>query len=104
MSTGPGVFYEVNLDVEGAIATEYLGWLQRHVEQVLALRGFVSAQVFDVLDPVRDGLVSICVHYRLRDATALEAYLRDHAPRMRADGVARFGARFSATRRVLRAA
>jgi hypothetical protein len=42
------------------------------------------------------------VQYRLIDAAALEAYLRDHAPRLRADGVARFGERFRAQRRVLR--
>ena len=32
---------------------------------------------------------------------AFDAYLRDHAPAMRADGVARFGTRFRAERRVL---
>lgn len=39
----------------------------------------------------------------LRDAAALGAYLRDHAPAMRAEGVARFGDRFGATRRVMAA-
>lgn len=44
------------------------------------------------------------MHYVLRDAAALDAYLHEHAPRMRADGVARFGDRFRASRRVLRPA
>ena len=43
----------------------------------------------------------MCVQYTLRDRASLDAYLRDHAPRMRAEGEARFGGRFRASRRVL---
>jgi hypothetical protein len=43
----------------------------------------------------------MCAQYRMRDSDALDAYLRDHAARMRADGVARFASGFSAERRVL---
>jgi antibiotic biosynthesis monooxygenase (ABM) superfamily enzyme len=98
-----GLVYEVSLDVEAALAAEYRAWLDAHVAQMLALPGFESAQVFDVIEPVDPGRVAWCVHYRLRDAAALEAYLRDHAPRMRAEGLARFGERFRASRRVLQA-
>jgi hypothetical protein len=41
------------------------------------------------------------VRYRLRDRAALDDYLRDHAPRMRAEGLARFGDAFRAQRRVM---
>lgn len=95
------VIYEVDLDVDAAIATDYRGWLDAHVQDMLALPGFVSAQVFEVAEPVAAGRVAYCVHYRLRDAAALDAYLREHAARMRADGEARFGDRFRASRRVL---
>lgn len=100
-----GLIYEVNLDVDAAIAGEYRAWLDAHVRAMLALPGFMSARVFEVLDGAgRDGGLQLCVHYALRDAAALDAYLREHAPRMRADGVARFGDRFRASRRVLRPA
>ena len=104
MTGGGDVIYEVNLDVEAAIASEYRAWLQAHVTQMLALPGFESAQVFDVAEPAAAGRRAWCVHYHLRDAGALEAYLREHAPRMREEGVARFGQRFRASRRVLHAA
>jgi len=97
-----GVIYEVSLDLESAIADEYHAWLQLHVAQMLALPGFLSAQVFDVLEPAAEGRIAYCVHYRLRDAAALADYLRDHAARMRNEGAARFGDRFRASRRVLR--
>ena len=96
------VVYEVNLDVDAAIAGEYRAWLAAHVAEILALPGFTGARTFEVLEPPPDaGRIGLCVQYALRDAAALEAYLRDHAPRLRADGLARFGDRFRAARRVL---
>jgi len=96
------LIYEVNIEVDAAIEDDYRSWLRAHVAEILALPGFIDAQLFDVLEPPpADGRVALCVHYRLGDAAALEAYLREHAPRLRAEGVARFGGRFSAARRVL---
>lgn len=98
----PSVIYEVNLDIDASIANEYRAWLQEHVAEICALPGFTGARQFEVLDPVAvEGRVSLCVQYALTDTIALDSYLRDHAPRLRADGMARFGGRFTATRRVL---
>lgn len=96
------VIYEVEIDLDAAIRTDYLAWLDAHVAEICALPGFSGATVFEVVDPVPvPGRVRLCTRYRLRDRAALDAYLRDHAPRLRADGIARFGGRFHATRRVL---
>lgn len=95
--------YEVNVEADPEIAGDYRTWLDGHVTSMLALPGFEAAVVFDVLEPApAHGASAWCVHYTLRDAAALEAYLAEHAPRMRAEGVARFGDRFRASRRVLR--
>ena len=100
-----GLVYEVNLEVEAAIAADYRDWLRGHVAEILALPGFLDARTFEVLDPAPTaGRIALCVQYRLTDAAALDAYLREHAPRLRADGVARFGERVRAQRRVLREA
>lgn len=99
------VVYEVNVEVDAAIHEAYRAWLRDHVAEMLALPGFSGAKVFDVLEPPPSaGRVGLCVQYALKDREALDDYLREHAPRMRADGVARFGDRFVATRRVLRGA
>lgn len=99
------VIYEVNLDVESAIAEAYRAWLDAHVAQMLALPGFLDARIHAVVDPPpAEGRMALCVQYRLADADALQAYFDHHAARMRADGVAHFGARFTASRRVLREA
>lgn len=97
------VVYEVTLDLDGAIADEYLQWLRAHIAEICALPGFLGADLHGTLEPSPpDGRVGLCVQYRLRDQAALEDYLREHAPRLRADGMARFGGRFNASRRVLR--
>lgn len=95
------IIYEVTLDIEAAIADEYRSWLHEHVEHMLALPGFTGAQTFEVVDPAQPGRVVLCTHYRMHDAAALDAYLREHSARMRADGINRFGERFRSQRRVL---
>lgn len=104
MAVGDGeVVYEVSLRVQRAIAADYLAWLRIHVGQMLALPGFVDATLYaiDVDAGADDEWIDWCVHYRLCDRTALDSYLREHAPRIRAEGLARFGTNFRAERRIL---
>jgi hypothetical protein len=93
--------YEVTLDVDTAIADDYLAWLQGHVADMLSLPGFSGATLWRVEDPAPHGRLMWCVRYRLHDQATLERYLTDHAPAMRAEGVARSGPCSPATRRVL---
>ena len=96
------VVYEVNLAVDADAAEAYAAWLGPHLREVLACDGFVSAAWLDVEDDGEaDGRVRWCVQYRVRDRAALAAYLAGPAARLRADGQARFGGRFTATRRIL---
>lgn len=98
-----GVLYEVNIEVDASAHDEYRVWLRGHIAEILALPGFTGAKVFEVLDPPASaGRIALCVQYALKDQAALDDYLREHAPRLRADGMARFGGRFQASRRVLR--
>jgi antibiotic biosynthesis monooxygenase (ABM) superfamily enzyme len=95
------VEYEVSLSVDAGLGPDYLDWLRDHVAAMLALPGFLGAELARVLEPLPPGRTGWCVRYRLRDAAALAAYLAQHAPAMRAQGEARFGARVQASRRVL---
>lgn len=98
-----GVVYEVNIDLDAGIEADYRAWLRHHVDEILALPGFLDARVLDVIDPpAAPGRIALCTQYRLRDEAALQAYFELHAPRLRGDGITRFGDKFSATRRVLR--
>jgi len=98
------VIYEVNIEVDASAHDAYRAWLRDHIAEILALPGFTGAKLFEVLDPPASaGRIGLCVQYALKNQAALDDYLREHAPRLRADGMARFGGRFEASRRVLRA-
>jgi hypothetical protein len=103
MSAAAMIVYEVNLEIDAGIAAEYRDWLDAHVAEILALPGFTGARILEVLEPAPPSRrIALCVRYTLADATALDVYLREHAPRLRAEGVARFGDGFRAQRRILR--
>ncbi|MGH8213772.1 MAG: DUF4286 family protein [Rhodanobacteraceae bacterium] len=95
------ILYAVDLDLDAALAPEYLPWLRGHVRAMLALPGFAGAQILEQLEPSPAGRILYSVHYCLPDLAAYEAYLRDYAPRMRAAD-ARFADRVHASRSVLR--
>jgi hypothetical protein len=99
MAAGP-VTYEVALAPDPAILKEFDLWLEGHVAEMLRLPGFESATIHPAEDP-STGRPERVVRYRLAGRDALERYLREDAPRMRADGLDRFGDRFSATRRII---
>lgn len=96
------IVYQVELAMDAALRDEYLAWLRRHVAEMLTLPGFTGAELLQSRDPPPPaGRWSVCVQYRLVDWQAWQTYLAGHAPRMRAAGIARFGARVQATRRLL---
>ncbi len=96
------IVYEVNIEVRDDTYADYRAWLLSHVEHMLALPGFLAAEILEQRDPPpTPGTRALNVQYRLVDETALERYLIEHAPRMREEGVRRFGDAFTATRRVL---
>lgn len=101
LAVSMNIIYEVNLSVQPEIEAEYRAWLVDHIGEILALPGFIGAQSFDVQQDASISTIAICVQYRLESQAALDDYLQQHAPRLRADGITKFGDRFSATRRVL---
>ena len=92
------IVYEVRIEVEPAIADAYHDWLVPHVHEIIAIPGFTGAELFredgDGSHPV------FTVRYHLETRGALEERLREHAPRLRAKGHAKFGGHFRASPRV----
>jgi quinol monooxygenase YgiN len=94
------VIYEVNLIVDQGIAGEFADWLEGHVREMVALPGFVDAELARE-ERVAGQSAAFSVRYRLESRSALERYFAEHAERMRGDGLRRFGQQFSASRRIL---
>jgi len=98
------VIYEVNLRVDQEAAADFDAWLVPHVEQMLGFAGFEKASRWVRLDPPESENPSCwwTVHYEVESMEALQAYFDGPSAQMRGDGLARFGGRFEATRRVLK--
>jgi Protein of unknown function (DUF3667)/Domain of unknown function (DUF4286) len=101
MLASSGLIYEVTLTIERDIIDSFDGWLANHVEEMLAIPGFISANVF-ALDDDDSGQVKRVTQYFLDSEGDLESYLVDQATAMRQSAIDRFGEQFSATRRILR--
>ncbi len=98
--SGERITYEVTLEPDPAILREFEAWLEYHADDMIALPGFTGATIHKGEDPETGAALRI-VRYELEDRAALERYLEEFAPRMRAAGIARFGDRFRATRRIV---
>ena len=99
-SDSRSLLYEVNLEADAAIEAPFDTWLRDHIADMLQFDGFRSAEILDA-DAPPDGRIRRIVQYRLRDRAALDHYLAFHAPRMRAQGIGRFGDRATEESRVL---
>ena len=91
--------YEVTLDIQADAAVEFDAWLKDHVRHMLALPGFHDARILKP-DAAEPGTERRVVQYTLGSRGELDQYLAEHAPRMREDGVKRFGDKMKASRRV----
>jgi hypothetical protein len=75
---------------DAATADEYAHWLAAdHLPKVVAA-GALTASVVRMSDPVTP--LRIECRYLFPNKTALDAYLTDHAPALRAEGMVRFPA------------
>eukprot|EP00301_Raphidiophrys_heterophryoidea_P013325 c20716_g1_i1.p1 GENE.c20716_g1_i1~~c20716_g1_i1.p1 ORF type:complete len:356 (-),score=84.79 c20716_g1_i1:59-1084(-) len=96
------VVYEVNLSVDPSVVKAFGEWLNKHVAEMLEIPGFVSAQVVAIEElPQTDQTPQKwSCQYILESREHLEIYFKEHAARMRADGLQRFENKFTATRRI----
>jgi hypothetical protein len=97
------IIYEVCLEVEASVKSEYEEWLPGHIEEVLKCRGFYHAEWYTIEDtsPASQNKGLWTVFYRVTHKECLEEYFALHAPRLRKDGIERFGDKFKASRRIL---
>jgi Domain of unknown function (DUF4286) len=95
------VIYEVNLNIHNEIYHDYYQWLLEHINDMLKFEGFNSAEVGLVEHEEEDGKIRIRVSYFINTYGNLRHYLTNHAPKMRAEGVEKFGDKFTASRRII---
>lgn len=84
------IIYNVTVNVDDSVKEEWLHWINIHIPQVLATGKFLEAKLTKVLVEEELGGTTYSIQYRAKTRTALEEYYRDHAERLRQDGLKRF--------------
>ena len=94
------VIYEVNLTIDNDVIDEFDAWLQKHIDEMLAIPGFISAATL-VIENNDDNTKQRSVQFRLTNQAALDSYYEKDAERLRAIGIEKFANKMTAQRRVL---
>ena len=92
------IVYEVRASLAADLVDRYRAWLDAHVQEILAIPGFRYAELHR--EDEGEAEATLVVRYHLDSRAALETYLREEAPRLRADGVRVFGDAVRTARRV----
>ncbi len=94
------VIYEVNLTIDNDVIDEFDAWLQKHVDEMLAIPGFISASTA-VIENNDENTKQRSVQFKLTNQAALDAYYAKDAERLRATALEKFSDKMTAQRRVL---
>ena len=76
------IIYEVNLSIELELENAFIPWLKEHIEEMLKLKGLVSASL---LKDVEDITMSAnwVLQYKIKSRMDLDNYFYNHAKEMR---------------------
>lgn len=90
--------YNVTANIEESVHDEWLKWIKEHIPRVLATGKFEKATLSRVLVEEELGGVTYSVQYRSYSREALDAYYRDDADKLRAEGMKKFADKMLAFR------
>ena len=92
------IIYNVTVNIDASIHTEWLVWIKEHIPQVLATGKFDKATLTKVLIEEDMGGVTYSVQYRSYSREALDAYYKEDAERLRNEGSKKFADKMLAFR------
>ncbi|MFT5750965.1 MAG: phosphoribosylamine-glycine ligase [Flavobacteriales bacterium] len=92
------IIYNVTINIEEAVTTEWLSWMQeKHIPAVLATGKFTKALMTKVLVEEEMGGHTFSIQYSCPDKATLEAYYAEDADRLQGD-TGKFAGKFVAFR------
>jgi len=95
------IVYNVTVKVDNTILKDWLIWIEKHMPEVVNTGCFVSSSFFELLDPKTDVNRTFVIQYFAENMKEYEKYVSDFAPKLREDGMQKFGDNFVAFRSIL---
>ena len=92
------IIYNVTINIDESIHSEWLTWIKEHIPKVLATGKFIEAKLTKVLVEEENSATTYAVQYRAKSIEDLEAYYKEDAEKLRQDGSSRFADKMLAYR------
>ena len=93
------IIYNVTINIDESIHEKWLLWMQqKHINDVLKTGLFIKAKLVKVLVEEEMGGTTYAVQYFTESKENLENYYKNHAPRLREEGLSLFGDKMLAFR------
>ena len=93
------IIYNVTVNIDQSIHDNWLQWMQnKHIDDVLATGLFISARMVKVLVEEEMGGTTYSVQYFTDSRAKLEDYYKNHATRLRQEGLSLFADKMLAFR------
>ena len=93
--------YNVTVSIEKSLAEDWLSWMKTiHVPDVLNTGHFIENKICRVLN-VDDEGATYSVQYTFNTMEEIEAYQKNHAPRLQAEHSKRYDGKYAAFRTLL---
>lgn len=93
--------YNVTVSIDKELAEEWLNWMKTvHIPDVLNTGHFTDNKICKVLNVNDDG-ETFSVQYSFNNMEDIEAYQKNHAPRLQAEHSKRYEGKYAAFRTLL---
>ncbi|RDK88337.1 DUF4286 family protein [Marinirhabdus gelatinilytica] len=92
------IIYNVTANIDASIHDRWLEWIKEHIPQVLATGHFTEAKLTKVLIDEEMGGTTYSIQYRAKSREDLENYYKNHAEKLRNEGLRLFADKMLAFR------
>ena len=90
--------YNVTINIEDNLVSEWLTWIENHIIDVLNTGKFTSAKFTEVLVEEEMGGKTFSIQYTANSRQDLDDYYKEDADRLRQEGLKRFAGKSLAFR------
>ena len=93
------IIYNVTINIHESVHDKWMIWMQhKHIPEILATGKFTNARMVRVLVEEEMGGTTYAVQYFTDSKAKLEDYYKNHAPRLRQEGLQLFADKMLAFR------
>ncbi len=91
------IIYNITINIDESVHSQWLGWIKEHIPQVLATGKFIEAKLTRVLTQ-EQGEITYSVQYKAKSRKDLDDYYIQDAPKFRQEGLTLFSDKMLAFR------